>query len=115
MASVASLSNSYRLGGNEAPPAVMSVFSGSTLYGVFEAIMHMNDVKESVSNTQESIKIVNSIPEIFPDNTDRNRTSPFAFTGNRFEFRAVGSSQNVMNCLFVPLTADAISLSLKYV
>ena len=101
MTSVATLSNSYRLGGGEAPPAVMSVFSGSTLYGVFESILNMSDVKESASDTLESIKIVNSIPEIFPDNTDRNRTSPFAFTGNRFEFRAVGSSQNVASAVFV--------------
>ena len=100
MTSVATLSNSYRLGGGEAPPSVMSVFSGSTLYGVFKSIMEMTDVKVSAVS-QESIKIVNSIPEIFPDNTDRNRTSPFAFTGNRFEFRAVGSSQNVASAVYV--------------
>ncbi|MBR5568077.1 MAG: glutamine synthetase III [Bacteroidales bacterium] len=100
MTSAATLSNSYRLGGGEAPPAVMSVFSGSTLYGIFESIMHMGDAKVSAAS-QESIKIVNSLPEIFPDNTDRNRTSPFAFTGNRFEFRAVGSSQNVASAAYV--------------
>ena len=117
MASVATLSNSYRLGGNEAPPAVMSVFSGSTLYGVFQAIMNMNDVKESVSSSQESIKIVNSIPEIFPDNTDRNRTSPFAFTGNRFEFRAVGSSQNVATavCVVNSIVAESLNEFKTYV
>ena len=109
MTSVASLSNSYRLGGNEAPPAVMSVFSGSTLYRVFQSIMKMKDLKES-SSSQESITIVNSIPEIFPDNTDRNRTSPFAFTGNRFEFRAVGSSQNVASAVYVINTVVAESL-----
>ena len=109
MTSVASLSNSYRLGGNEAPPAVMSVFSGSTLYRVFQSIMKMKDLKES-SYSQESITIVNSIPEIFPDNTDRNRTSPFAFTGNRFEFRAVGSSQNVASAVYVINTVVAESL-----
>jgi len=109
MTSVATLSNSYRLGGGEAPPAVMSVFSGSTLYGVFKAIMEMRDVKVS-AQSQESIKIVNSIPEIFPDNTDRNRTSPFAFTGNRFEFRAVGSSQNVASAVYVlnSIVAEAL-------
>lgn len=111
MTSVATLSNSYRLGGNEAPPAVMSVFSGSTLYGVFQAIMNMKDFKESVASSQESIKIVNSIPEIFPDNTDRNRTSPFAFTGNRFEFRAVGSSQNVASAVYVLNSIVAESLN----
>ena len=100
MTSVATLGNSYRLGGNEAPPAVMSVFSGSTLYGVFQHIMGLKDSGAGAEN-QESIKIVNSIPEIFPDNTDRNRTSPFAFTGNRFEFRAVGTSQNVASAVYV--------------
>ena len=113
MASVASLSNSYRLGGNEAPPAVMSVFSGSTLYRVFQSIMNMKDVKVD-SHTQESITIVNSLPEIFPDNTDRNRTSPFAFTGNRFEFRAVGSSQNVASATYVINSVVAESLNEFY-
>ena len=117
MTSVATLSNSYRLGGNEAPPAVMSVFSGSTLYGVFQAIMNMKDVKESMESKQESIKIVNSIPEIFPDNTDRNRTSPFAFTGNRFEFRAVGSSQNVATavCVVNSIVAESLREFRSYV
>lgn len=109
MTSVASLSNSYRLGGGEAPPAVMSVFSGSTLYGIFKAIMDMRDAEVS-AKSQESIKIVNSIPEIFPDNTDRNRTSPFAFTGNRFEFRAVGSSQNVASAAYILNSIVAESL-----
>ena len=110
MASVASLSNSYRLGGNEAPPAVMSVFSGSTLYRVFQSILNMKDVHVD-SKTQESITIVNSLPEIFPDNTDRNRTSPFAFTGNRFEFRAVGSSQNVASSTYIINSVVAESLN----
>ena len=110
MTSAASLSNSYRLGGNEAPPAVMSVFSGSTLYGVFQAIMHMHDLVDH-SAKQESITIVNSLPAIFPDNTDRNRTSPFAFTGNRFEFRAVGSSQNVASATYVLNSVVAESLN----
>ena len=111
MTSVATLSNSYRLGGGEAPPAVMSLFSGSTLYSVFQSILNMNGMNESCANSQESIKIVNSIPEIFPDNTDRNRTSPFAFTGNRFEFRAVGSSQNVASAVFVLNSMVAESLN----
>ena len=109
MTSVASLSNSYRLGGGEAPPAVMSVFSGSPLYGIFKSIMDMGDA-QVCSTSQESIKIVNSLPEIFPDNTDRNRTSPFAFTGNRFEFRAVGSSQNVASAAYVLNSIVAESL-----
>ena len=109
MTSVASLSNSYRLGGHEAPPAVMSIFSGSTLYGIFKAIENMESLPESEAGL-ESIKIVNSIPEIFPDNTDRNRTSPFAFTGNRFEFRALGSSMNVASATYVLNAAVAQSL-----
>ena len=110
MTSVATLSNSYRLGGGEAPPAVMSVFSGSTLYGIFRSIIDMDDVAESSSN-QENIRIVNSIPDIHTDNTDRNRTSPFAFTGNRFEFRAVGSSQNVASAVYVvnSIVAEALN------
>ena len=111
MTSVATLSNSYRLGGGEAPPAVMSVFSGSTLYRVFQSILNIDDVKEEDTDKLESIRIVNSIPEIFPDNTDRNRTSPFAFTGNRFEFRAVGSSQNVASAVFVLNSMVAESLN----
>ena len=110
MASVATLNNSYRLGGGEAPPAVMSVFSGSTLTGVFQSILDMKDEKVSAAS-QESIRIVNSIPDIFPDNTDRNRTSPFAFSGNRFEFRAVGSSQNVATAACVLNTVVAESLT----
>ena len=110
MTSVATLGNSYRLGGHEAPPAVMSVFSGSTLYRVFQSILGLTDT-DVASGSQESIRIVNSIPEIFPDNTDRNRTSPFAFTGNRFEFRAVGSSQNVASAVYVVNSVVAESLN----
>ena len=110
MTSVATLGNSYRLGGHEAPPAVMSVFSGSTLYRVFQSIMGMKDA-DVASGSLESIRIVNSIPEIFPDNTDRNRTSPFAFTGNRFEFRAVGSSQNVASAVYILNSVVAESLN----
>ena len=109
MAGVSNLSNSYRLGGNEAPPAVMSVFAGSTLSSIFKAIENMQDLPQDEAGL-ESIKIVNSIPEIFPDNTDRNRTSPFAFTGNRFEFRAVGSSVNVASAVYILNSAVAQSL-----
>ena len=109
MTSIATLSNSYRLGGNEAPPAVMSVFSGSTLFNIFQAIENKQDLHDDAVN-QASIKIVNSIPEIFPDNTDRNRTSPFAFTGNRFEFRAVGPSVNVASAVYVLNSIVAESL-----
>lgn len=109
MTGISTLSNSYRLGGNEAPPAVMSVFSGSTLANIFKAIENMQSLPENEVGL-ESIKIVNSIPEIFPDNTDRNRTSPFAFTGNRFEFRAVGSSINVASAIYILNAAVAESL-----
>lgn len=109
MAGISNLSNSYRLGGNEAPPAVMSVFAGSTLSSIFKAIENMQDLPQDEAGL-ESIKIVNSIPEIFPDNTDRNRTSPFAFTGNRFEFRAVGSSVNVASAVYILNSAVAQSL-----
>ena len=111
MTSVATLSNSYRLGGGEAPPAVASVFSGSTLYRVFQSILNIDELHEAETGRLESIRIVNAIPEIFPDNTDRNRTSPFAFTGNRFEFRAVGSSQNVASAVFVLNSMVAESLN----
>lgn len=110
MSSVASLNNSYRLGGNEAPPAVTSIFSGSTLYRIYKAIVDMKDLNEK-SQALDVISIVDTIPEIHPDNTDRNRTSPFAFTGNRFEFRAVGSSQNAGQATFVINAIVAESLN----
>ena len=108
MSSVCSLNNSWRLGGHEAPPAVMSIFSGSTLSKVFDAILHMKEVDEATG--KDPISMVSSIPEIMPDNTDRNRTSPFAFTGNRFEFRALGSSMNAAAAVFVLNAAVAESL-----
>src|SRR5215211_4087287 len=99
-ASIASASNDFRLGANEAPPAIISVFIGQYLTKV------LNDVKQRVTEkmdeTDESmlkIDIHRSIPELLMDNTDRNRTSPFAFTGNKFEFRAVGSSANCANAM----------------
>lgn len=110
MASVCSYNNGYRLGGHEAPPAVMSIFSGSTLCKVFDSIMNVNGEASAEDVRRESIKIVGSIPEIFPDNTDRNRTSPFAFTGNRFEFRAVGASANAASVTYILNTAVAESL-----
>ncbi len=110
MSSVCSLNNSYRLGGHEAPPAVMSVFSGSTLSKVFESILRQEDNVPQKQSEQDALEMVSSIPEIFLDNTDRNRTSPFAFTGNRFEFRAVGSSMNPASAVFVLNTVVADSL-----
>ena len=114
MVSVCSYNNSYRLGGHEAPPAVMSIFSGSTLSNVFSSIINMNSNLDSKAASKQSIKIVDSIPEIFPDNTDRNRTSPFAFTGNRFEFRAVGSSANAASVTYILNSAVAESLNEFY-
>jgi glutamine synthetase len=91
-ASIASAGNDHRLGANEAPPAIMSIFAGDTLDHVLD---HFEKEGKGVK-TKESKKSINiaHIPEILLDNTDRNRTSPFAFTGNKFEFRAVGSSDN---------------------
>lgn len=103
MSTVATLNNHYRLGGHEAPPAVMSVFIGSTLNNVLDAIENADPASSfshQSSERKERLDIVGTIPEILQDNTDRNRTSPFAFTGNRFEFRAVGSSVNVSPSMF---------------
>ncbi len=92
-AGIASSGNEHRLGANEAPPAIISVFMGSMLTRVIEAIA---DGKSSSNAAQAMIKLgVARLPEIERDNTDRNRTSPFAFTGNKFEFRAVGSSASI--------------------
>ncbi len=109
MASVCSLSNSYRLGGHEAPPAVMSVFSGSTLTHVFQSLLQPEGLAQEAA-VKKSIDLMGSLPEIIPDNTDRNRTSPFAFTGNRFEFRAVGASANAAASTYVLNAAVAESL-----
>jgi glutamine synthetase len=94
-ASIASESNDYRLGANEAPPAIMSVFVGSFLTQVLDELEKRvdEDFKDD-DETELKLDIHKMIPDILLDNTDRNRTSPFAFTGNKFEFRAVGSSAN---------------------
>jgi glutamine synthetase len=87
--------NSYRLGGHEAPPAIISVFLGSYLSNMLgEIVKKVTDNKMTPAQKTEIKLGIGKIPEILLDNTDRNRTSPFAFTGNRFEFRAVGSSAN---------------------
>ncbi len=99
-ASIASAGNDHRLGANEAPPAIISVFIGQYLTKV------LNDVKQRVGGKFDEqdeailkLDLHRSIPELLLDNTDRNRTSPFAFTGNKFEFRAVGSSANCANAM----------------
>ncbi len=111
-ASVASATNAHRLGANEAPPAIISVFLGQQLNDVLD--------KVEASTSEEAIQVddkagfrlgIAHIPELLLDNTDRNRTSPFAFTGNRFEFRAVGSSANCGGALTVLNTAVARQLT----
>lgn len=99
-ASIASAGNDHRLGANEAPPAIISVFIGQYLFKV------LNDVKQRVGEKFDEqdeailkLDLHRSIPELLLDNTDRNRTSPFAFTGNKFEFRAVGSSANCASAM----------------
>ena len=94
-ASIVSATNEHRLGANEAPPAVISVFLGKQITSVLDKLEHASADKGIIINAKKEMKLgVANIPEILLDNTDRNRTSPFAFTGNRFEFRAVGSSAN---------------------
>ena len=94
-ASIASATNEHRLGANEAPPAIISVFLGKQISEVLDKLEHATAEEAIIINAKKEMKLgVANIPEILVDNTDRNRTSPFAFTGNRFEFRAVGSSAN---------------------
>ena len=94
-ASIASATNAHRLGANEAPPAIVSAFLGRTMTAVLRKLLEVpSDTPIEIAGKKgKSVGLV-EIPEIFVDNTDRNRTSPFAFTGNRFEFRAVGSCAN---------------------
>ncbi|MFO7621968.1 MAG: glutamine synthetase III [Bacteroidales bacterium] len=94
-ASVMNETNAYRLGGHEAPPAIISVFLGSYLRSMLDEISRKVTDRKMTPALKTELKLgIGKIPEILLDNTDRNRTSPFAFTGNRFEFRAVGSSAN---------------------
>ena len=94
-ASIASAGNDHRLGANEAPPGILSVFIGSQLTQVLDELEKVTDGKLSPQEkTDLKLNVVGKIPEILLDNTDRNRTSPFAFTGNKFEFRAVGATAN---------------------
>jgi glutamine synthetase len=94
-AAIASAGNDHRLGANEAPPAIISVFIGQQLSKVLDDLENVSKGKLSPQEkTDLKLNVVGKIPEILLDNTDRNRTSPFAFTGNKFEFRAVGSNAN---------------------
>ena len=96
-ASIASAGNEHRLGANEAPPAIVSAFLGSTMSQVLDDMENMDGLDEIQLEKGDNVYLklgINKIPSLILDNTDRNRTSPFAFTGNKFEFRAVGSSAN---------------------
>ena len=101
-ATIASASNDHRLGANEAPPAIISVFIGEQLTKTLKELENVTNGKLSPQEkTQLKLNVVGKIPDLLLDNTDRNRTSPFAFTGNKFEFRAVGSKANCANPMTV--------------
>lgn len=112
-ASISSATNAHRLGANEAPPAIISSFLGKQLS---EVLSHIEDSSPenlmSLAGKQEMKLDIPQIPELLIDNTDRNRTSPFAFTGNRFEFRAVGSEANCASAMIALNTAVAEQLEL---
>ncbi len=106
-ASIMSATNAHRLGANEAPPAIISMFLGSQLNEILNSI-EKNETEAIILQGKEGVRLdVNQIPELMIDNTDRNRTSPFAFTGNRFEYRAVGSSANCASALIALNSAVA--------
>ena len=106
--SVATAGNDHRLGANEAPPAIISIFLGDELGAIVEAII---EGKEYIGHGETKIDLgVQSLPLFAKDNTDRNRTSPFAFTGNKFEFRMPGSHNNLADCNMILNTAVAKSL-----
>jgi glutamine synthetase len=111
-ASIMSATNAHRLGANEAPPAIISSFLGKQLSDLLEHIEKAD--KEDLfkmAGKQGMVMDIPEIPELLIDNTDRNRTSPFAFTGNRFEFRAVGSEANCAAVMIVLNTAVAEALT----
>ena len=110
-ASISSATNAHRLGANEAPPAIISSFLGAQLSQVLDHLEH-SDAESFVLAGKQGMKLdIARIPELLIDNTDRNRTSPFAFTGNRFEFRAVGSSANCAAAMLVLNAAVADQLT----
>ena len=111
-ASIASATNAHRLGANEAPPAIISIFTGSQIADILSRLENStNDELITFSGKEGFDMGVAQIPEIMVDNTDRNRTSPFAFTGNRFEFRAVGSSANCASAMIALNAAVAEQLA----
>ena len=110
-ASIASANNDHRLGANEAPPAIISVFVGQYLSKVLQDVkQRVGDKFDEQDEAILKLDLHRSIPELLLDNTDRNRTSPFAFTGNKFEFRAVGSSANCANAMTMLNTIMAETL-----
>ena len=109
-ASIVSASNAHRLGANEAPPAIISSFLGKQLTEVLEHLEQSTDDQIALAGKQEMHLDIPQIPELLIDNTDRNRTSPFAFTGNRFEFRAVGSEANCASAMIALSAAVAEAL-----
>ncbi len=111
-ASISSATNAHRLGANEAPPAIISMFLGKQLSNILDEIESSEeDVSISVGGKERYSMNLSQIPEIMVDNTDRNRTSPFAFTGNRFEFRAVGSTANCASAMIAINAAVAEQLA----
>lgn len=109
--SIASASNDHRLGGHEAPPAIMSIFIGSQLSQMLDKIEKSIKAGKMTPEDKTALKLdIGKIPQIMLDNTDRNRTSPFAFTGNKFEFRAVGSSANCSQAMIAINTIMAKQL-----
>ena len=111
-ASISSATNAHRLGANEAPPAIISIFTGTKLAEILNSLENSTDADLRDLAVKEGVSLgMSQIPEIMIDNTDRNRTSPFAFTGNRFEFRAVGSSANCASAMLALNAAVADQLN----
>ncbi len=114
-ASIMSATNCHRLGANEAPPAIISIFTGKAIAEILDRLENATPAELADISSKEGLSLgLSQIPEILVDNTDRNRTSPFAFTGNRFEFRAVGSSANCACSMIVLNAAVADQLNQFY-
>ncbi len=110
-ASISSATNAHRLGANEAPPAIISIFMGEQISSILESLVNADkEDRLNVSGKSGLSLNMSQIPQLLLDNTDRNRTSPFAFTGNRFEFRAVGSSANCASAMIAVNSALAEQL-----
>ncbi len=111
LASISSAGNAHRLGANEAPPAIISVFLGAQITKMLDQLEERVTDQKMTPDEKTELKLdIGRIPQVLLDNTDRNRTSPFAFTGNRFEFRAVGSAANCASAMLVLNTAMAEQL-----